>query len=57
MLGLTEVLEVVAGFVESTSIELQADDCKDDDGEEKKEGNVDEGPDGLCNGGHDNLEA
>ena len=53
---LTEVSDVVAGLVEGSPVELEPDDGKDDDGKEKEEGDVDQGADGLCNGGHHHLQ-
>ena len=49
-------MEVVAGFVEGTSIEFEPNDGEDDDGEEEEEGDVDEGSDGFGYGGHDHLQ-
>ena len=53
---LTEVSDVIAGLVECSPIELEADDGEDDDGEEEEEGDVDEGSDGFGYGGHDHLQ-
>ena len=53
---LTEVSDVIAGLVECSPIELEADDGKDDDGEEEEEGDVHQGTDGLRDGGHHHLE-
>ena len=53
---LTQVFYVVAGSVEGSRVELEADDGEDDDREEEQESDVDEGPDGLADGAHDNLE-
>ena len=47
---LTEVSDVVAGLVEGSPVELEADDGEDDDGKEEEEGDVDQGADGFCNG-------
>ena len=53
---LTEVSDVIAGLVECSPIELEADDGEDDDGEEEEQRNVDQGTDGLGDGGHDHLQ-
>ena len=53
---LTEVSDVIAGLVECSPVELEADDGKDDDGEEEEEGDVHQGTDGLRDGGHHHLE-
>ena len=37
---LTQVVYIVAGFVQGSCIELEAHDRKDDDGKEKKESDV-----------------
>ena len=37
---LTQVVDIVAGFVQGSCIELEAHDRKDDDGKEKKESDV-----------------
>ena len=55
--GPTRISDVVACFVESSWIELKANNGEDDDGEEKKEGDVDEGTNGLSYGWHHNLQA
>ena len=52
----TQVHDVVAGFAESPGVELQPDDGEDDDGEEEEQRNVDQGTDGLGDGGHDHLQ-
>ena len=44
---LTQVSDVIASLVESSTIKLKPDDGEDDDGEEEEEGNVDQGSDGL----------
>ena len=53
--SLTQVVQAVAGLVEGSSIELQADDGEDEDREEEEEGNVDQGPDSLGYRAHHNL--
>ena len=53
---LTEVSDVIAGLVECSPVELEADDGEDDDGEEEEEGDVHQGTDGLRDGGHHHLE-
>ena len=53
---LTEVSDVIAGLVECSPVELEADDGEDDDGEEEEQCDVDQGPDSLGYGGDDNLE-
>ena len=53
---LTEVVEAVARSVEGAGVELEADDGKDDDGEEQQQRDVDQGPDGLPDRAHHNLE-
>ena len=53
---LTEVSDVIAGLVECSPIELEADDGEDDDGKEEEEGDVHQGTDGLRDGGHHHLE-
>ena len=52
----TQVHDVVAGFAESPGVELQPNDGEDDDGEEEEQRNVDQGTDGLGDGGHDHLQ-
>jgi len=44
---LTQIFYVVARSVESSGVELEADDGEDDDGEEEEQGDVDERTDGL----------
>ena len=56
MNGLTEIVEAVAGFVEGSGVELEADDGEYEDGKEEQEGDVDEGADGLSDGAHHNLQ-
>ena len=53
---LTQILQAVAGLVESPSVELQPDDGEDDDGKEEEESNVDQRTDSLGDRGDDNLE-
>ena len=53
---LTEVSDVIAGLVECSPIELEADDGEDDDGEEEEESDVDQRTDGLGDGGDNDLE-
>ena len=52
----TQVSDVIAGLVERPGVELKADNGKDDDGEEEEQRNVDQGTDGLGDGGHDHLQ-
>ena len=52
---LTQILQAVAGLVESPSVELQPDDGEDEDSEEEKKGDVDEGPNSFSNGAHHHL--
>ena len=52
----TQVSDVIAGLVERPGVELKSDDGKDDDGEEEEQRNVDQGTDGLGDGGHDHLQ-
>ena len=52
----TQVSDVIAGLVEGPGVELKADNGKDDDGEEEQQCNVDQGTDGLGDGGHDHLQ-
>ena len=47
---LTQVVDIIAGLVQCSGIELEANDGKDDDRKEEEEGDVDQGTDGLCNG-------
>ena len=37
---LTQIVDIVAGLVQGSGIELEADNGKDDDGEEEEEGDV-----------------
>ena len=53
---LTQIFDVVAGSVEGSGVELEADDGEDDDGEEEEQGDVDEGTNGLPDWTHHNLE-
>ena len=46
---LTQILQAVAGLVESPSIELQSDDGEDEDSEEEKKGDVNQRTDSLAN--------
>ena len=52
----TQVSDVIAGLVEGPGVELKADNGKDDDGEEEEQRDVDQGTDGLGDGGHDHLQ-
>ena len=52
----TQVSDVIAGLVERPGVELKSDNGKDDDGEEEEQRNVDQGTDGLGDGGHDHLQ-
>ena len=52
----TQVSDVIAGLVERPGVELKADNGEDDDGEEEEQRNVDQGTDGLGDGGHDHLQ-
>ena len=52
---LTQILQAVAGLVESPSVELQPDDGEDEDSEEEKKGDVDEGSNSFSNGAHNHL--
>ncbi len=54
--SLTQVVEAVAGLVKGPGVKLEADDGEDEDGEEEKEGDVDEGADGLGDGTHHHLQ-
>ena len=54
---LTEVLNRVAGLVESSGVELQSDDGEDDDGKHDEEPDLHEGSQGLQDGLQDDLEA
>ena len=47
---LTQIVDIVAGLVQGSGIELEADNGKDDDGKEEEQGDVDQRPDGLGNG-------
>lgn len=53
---LTEVVQAVAGSVESACIELQADNSKDYNGKEEEKGDVGQRADGLCDGAHYHLQ-
>ena len=53
---LTQVVQPVAGLVQGSGVELEADDGEDDDREEQEKGDVDQGTDGLPDGAHHNLE-
>ena len=46
---LTQILQAVAGLVESPSVELQSDDGEDEDSEEEKKGDVDKGSNSFGN--------
>ena len=52
---LTQILQAVAGLVESPSVELQSDDGEDEDSEEEKKGDVDKGSNSFSNGAHNHL--
>ena len=52
----TQVSDVIAGLVERPGVELKSDNGEDDDGEEEEQRNVDQGTDGLGDGGHDHLQ-
>ena len=53
---LTEVVEAVAGPVERTSVELEADDGENYNREEQQQRDVDQGTDRLSDRTHHNLE-
>ena len=52
----TQVSDVIAGLVERPGVELKSDNGEDDDGEEEEQRDVDQGTDGLGDGGHDHLQ-
>ena len=53
----TQVVEPVAGGVESAGEELESDDGEDGDGEHEEEGDVGQRADGLDDGADHHLQA